>query len=54
MGSGKITWEATASTGNLKEQIGAYTAFHDRWKAAFNFHGYHTATTDNGDQTQYT
>jgi hypothetical protein len=51
---GQGTCEATASDGTLKEKNGAYTEFHDQWKAFFNFHGYYNATTDNGDQIHYT
>jgi hypothetical protein len=51
---GQGACEATATDGDLKEKTGAYTEFHDQWKASFNFHGYYNATTDNGDQIHYT
>jgi hypothetical protein len=51
---GQGTCDSTSSSGDLKEKSGAYTEFHDAWKASFKFHGYYNATTDNGDKVYYT
>ncbi len=51
---GQGTCDATASDGGLKEKNGAWTEFHDAWKASFNFHGYFVVTTDSGDKVNYT
>jgi hypothetical protein len=51
---GQGTCEAKSSEGDLKEKDGAYTEFHDQWKASFSFHGYYNATTDDGDKIRYT
>jgi hypothetical protein len=50
---GQGTCDAASSTGDLKEKSGAFTEFHDAWKAKFNFHGYYNATTDDGDKVYY-
>jgi hypothetical protein len=51
---GQGTCEATSSDGDHKQKTGAYTEFHDQWKASMNFHGYFNSTTPDGDKVNYT
>jgi hypothetical protein len=51
---GQGTCDATSSSGGLKEKAGAFTEFHDAWKASFKFHGYFIATAEDGDKVHYT
>ncbi len=51
---GQGTCTTTSSTGDLNEKTGAYTEFHEAWKASFHFHGYFITTTDSGDKVNYT